>query len=163
MGLTLYEDDEVFRKAFDEVSKLFAEGSDIDLSEQLVSEGLGEALAESSVAQPILFAVQVALVKTLAAQGLRPDAVAGHSVGEVAAAWCAGILTLPDAVHLIRTRSTALEVMRGTGGMAAVLAGVESLEQALCRIQRRNRRQFGFDRRRQQPAIFDHCRSSRGA
>ena len=131
MGLTLYEDDEVFRKAFDEVSKLFAEGSDIDLSEQLVSEGLGEALAESSVAQPILFAVQVALVKTLAAQGLRPDAVAGHSVGEVAAAWCAGILTLPDAVHLIRTRSTALEVMRGTGGMAAVLAGVESLEQAL--------------------------------
>lgn len=131
MGLALYDENEVFRLAFDEVSELFAKGSDINLSEQLISENLGEALAESSVAQPILFALQVAIVKALAAEGLRPDAVAGHSVGEVAAAWCAGILTLPDAVHLIRTRSTALEVMRGTGGMAAVLAGVEPLEQAL--------------------------------
>lgn len=131
MGLALYEENDVFRLAFDEVSELFAKGSSIDLSQQLLSENLGEALAESSVAQPILFAVQVALVEALAAEGLRPDAVAGHSVGEVAAAWCAGILTLPDAVHLIRTRSTALEVMRGTGGMAAVLAGVEPLEQAL--------------------------------
>ena len=131
MGLSLYEENEVFRLAFDQVSELFAKGSDINLSEQLISDDLGEALAESSVAQPILFALQVALVEALAAEGLRPDAVAGHSVGEVAAAWCAGILTLPDAVHLIRTRSTALEVMRGTGGMAAVLAGVEPLEQAL--------------------------------
>ena len=131
MGLSLYESDDVFRQAFDEVSELFAKGSDINLSEQLISDDLGEALAESSVAQPILFALQVALVEALAAVGLRPDAVAGHSVGEVAAAWCAGILTLPDAVHLIRTRSTALEVMRGTGGMAAVLAGVEPLEEAL--------------------------------
>ncbi len=131
MGLALYDEDAVFKKAFDEVSDLFAAGSDIDLSDQLVSESLGEALAESSVAQPILFAVQVALVEAVGAQGLRPHAVAGHSVGEVAAAWCAGILTLPDAVHLIRTRSTALEVMRGSGGMAAVLAGVEPLEQAL--------------------------------
>lgn len=131
MGLALYEENEVFRLAFDEVSELFAKGSDINLSEQLISDDLGDALAESSVAQPILFALQVALVEALAAEGLRPDAVAGHSVGEVAAAWCAGILTLPDAVHLIRTRSTALEVMRGTGGMAAVLAGVEPLEQAL--------------------------------
>lgn len=131
MGLSLYEDNVVFRQAFDEVSELFARGSDIDLSEKLLSDDLGEALAESSVAQPILFALQVALVEALAAEGLRPDAVAGHSVGEVAAAWCAGILTLPDAVHLIRTRSTALEVMRGTGGMAAVLAGVEPLDAAL--------------------------------
>ncbi len=131
MGLALYEDDRTFRDAFDEVSDLFAKGSDIDLSEQLISEDLGEALAESRIAQPILYALQVALVKTLEAHGLRPDAVAGHSVGEVAAAWCAGVLTLEDAVHLIRTRSTALEVMRGTGGMAAVLAGVEAVEQAL--------------------------------
>lgn len=131
MGLSLYEENAVFRQAFDDVSELFAKGSDINLSEQLLSDDLGEALAESSVAQPILFALQVALVEALAAEGLKPDAVAGHSVGEVAAAWCAGVLTLADAVHLIRTRSTALEVMRGTGGMAAVLAGVEPLEQAL--------------------------------
>lgn len=131
MGLDLYEENPVFREAFDEVSALFAARSDIDLASLLASDELGELLAESRIAQPILFAVQVGVVKALEAEGLRPDAVAGHSVGEVAAAWAAGVLTLKDAVHLIRTRSTALEFMKGMGGMAAVLAGEEVVEAAL--------------------------------
>ncbi len=133
MGLALYETDASFRAAFDEVSALFAKESDddIDLCALLLAEDLDELLVESRIAQPILFAVQVATVRALGAQGLKPDAVAGHSVGEVAAAWAAGVLTLPDAVHLIRTRSTALEFMKGMGGMAAVLAGEEAVEQAL--------------------------------
>lgn len=133
MGLELYEDDAVFRAGFDEVSELFlkASGGELDLRELLLADDLDDRLAESRIAQPILFAVQVAVVKALEAQGLRPDAVAGHSVGEVAAAWTAGVLTLADAVHLIRTRSTALEFMKGMGGMAAVLAGEEAVEAAL--------------------------------
>ncbi|MFV0473078.1 MAG: type I polyketide synthase, partial [Pikeienuella sp.] len=131
MGLDLYEENAAFRAAFDEVSTLFAAKSDIDLAALLASEDLGDLLAESRIAQPILFALQVGVVKMLEAEGLRPDAVAGHSVGEVAAAWAAGVLSLPDAVHLIRTRSTALEFMKGTGGMAAVLAGEEAVEAAL--------------------------------
>lgn len=131
MGLDLYESDPVFRESFDEVSTLFAEKSDINLTELLGSDELGELLVESRIAQPILFAVQVSIVRMLAAEGLKPDAVAGHSVGEVAAAWAAGVLSLPDAVHLIRTRSTALEFMKGMGGMAAVLAGEEAVEAAL--------------------------------
>ncbi len=131
MGLDLYEENPAFRAAFDEVSRLFRQKSDIDLAALLASDELGELLVESRVAQPILFAVQVGVVKALEAEGLRPDAVAGHSVGEVAAAWAAGVLTLKDAVHLIRTRSTALEFMRGMGGMAAVLAGEEAVEEAL--------------------------------
>lgn len=118
-------------ESFDEVSTLFAEKSDINLTELLGSDELGELLVESRIAQPILFAVQVSIVRMLAAEGLKPDAVAGHSVGEVAAAWAAGVLSLPDAVHLIRTRSTALEFMKGMGGMAAVLAGEEAVEAAL--------------------------------
>ncbi|MEM7547566.1 MAG: SDR family NAD(P)-dependent oxidoreductase [Pseudomonadota bacterium] len=133
MGLTLYETDAAFRDAFDEVSDLFAAETEdkIDLRALLIAEDLDVQLAESRIAQPILFAVQVAVVQSLAAQGLKPDAVAGHSLGEVAAAWAAGVLTLPDAVHLIRTRSTALEFIKGMGGMAAVLAGEEAVEQAL--------------------------------
>ncbi|WP_340110450.1 SDR family NAD(P)-dependent oxidoreductase [Pikeienuella sp. HZG-20] len=131
MGLGLYEQNEVFRAAFDEVSALFAAKSDIDLSSLLAADDLGDLLAESRIAQPILFALQVAIVRMLAAEGLKPDAVAGHSVGEVAAAWAAGVLSLPDAVHLIRTRSTALEFMKGMGGMAAVLAGEDAVEAAL--------------------------------
>ncbi|MEL7462970.1 MAG: SDR family NAD(P)-dependent oxidoreductase [Pseudomonadota bacterium] len=131
MGLDLYEEDEAFRAAFDEVADLFEEEAEIDLREILEADDLDELLNESRIAQPILFAIQVAIVKSLEAQGLRPDAVAGHSVGEVAAAWTAGVLSLEDAVHLIRTRSTALEFMKGMGGMAAVLAGEEAVEAAL--------------------------------
>ena len=135
MGLDLYEEDAAFRAAFDEVSELFLKEADMDLRDLLVAEDLDELLNESRVAQPILFAVQVAIVKSLEAQGLRPDAVAGHSVGEVAAAWAAGVLSLEDAVHLIRTRSTALEFMKGMGGMAAVLAGEEAVEAALAEFE----------------------------
>ncbi|MEO1611131.1 MAG: type I polyketide synthase, partial [Pseudomonadota bacterium] len=131
MGLDFYEEDETFRAAFDEVADLFEEEAEIDLREILLADDLDELLNESRIAQPILFAIQVAIVKALEAQGLRPDAVAGHSVGEVAAAWTAGVLSLEDAVHLIRTRSTALEFMKGMGGMAAVLAGEEAVEAAL--------------------------------
>lgn len=131
MGLDLYEADDVFRDGFDEVAELFEDEAGIDLRDLLVADDLDERLAESRIAQPMLFAIQVAVVKALEAEGLRPDAVAGHSVGEVAAAWAAGVLTLRDAVHLIRTRSVALEFMKGMGGMAAVLAGEAAVEAAL--------------------------------
>ena len=70
--------------------------------------------------QPILFAVQVALAARLQAWGIRPAAVVGHSFGEVAAAYLAGALTLPDALRVICARSRALAQRRGQGAMALV-------------------------------------------
>ncbi|MGH3873750.1 MAG: SDR family NAD(P)-dependent oxidoreductase [Pseudonocardiaceae bacterium] len=76
--------------------------------------------ARTEVAQPLLFVVQAGLVAALAARGVRPSAVAGHSVGEVAAAYCAGALDLEAACRVIAERSRAQAPTAGMGRMAAV-------------------------------------------
>jgi acyl transferase domain-containing protein/NADPH:quinone reductase-like Zn-dependent oxidoreductase/acyl carrier protein len=80
------------------------------------------ALADTDVAQPLLFAIQVASLRALAAEGLRPDIVLGHSVGEVAAAHAAGLLDLPAAARLVVARSRQQQLTRGQGRMAALNA-----------------------------------------
>ncbi|MFB4315180.1 L-histidine N(alpha)-methyltransferase [Actinomadura sp. 21ATH] len=74
----------------------------------------------TEVAQPMLFAVQAGVVAALAARGVRPAAVTGHSVGEVAAAYCAGILDRAAACRVIAERSAAQATTAGAGRMAAV-------------------------------------------
>ncbi|WP_431282984.1 type I polyketide synthase [Humitalea sp. 24SJ18S-53] len=79
-----------------------------------------DALAATEIAQPLIFATQVATLAALAAEGITPAMVFGHSVGEVAAAFAAGILDLPDAARLIVARSRAQAATRGRGRMAAL-------------------------------------------
>ncbi len=81
-----------------------------------------ESLAATDIAQPLLFAIQVALLPALAEHGITPAMVVGHSVGEVAAAYAAGLLTLPDAARLVVARSRHQHATRGTGRMAALNA-----------------------------------------
>ncbi|MGW7368040.1 SDR family NAD(P)-dependent oxidoreductase, partial [Streptomyces sp. NPDC054841] len=84
----------------------------------------GEAGAPSlervDVVQPVLFAVMVSLAAVWRARGVRPDAVIGHSQGEVAAACVAGALGLNDAAAVVALRSQALTELSGTGTMAVV-------------------------------------------
>jgi acyl transferase domain-containing protein/NADPH:quinone reductase-like Zn-dependent oxidoreductase/acyl carrier protein len=90
----------------------------------VLQEGVSaEALAATDVAQPLLFAMQVAMLPALAAEGLSPAMVLGHSVGEVAAAHAAGMLDLPQAARLVVARSRQQHRMRGVGRMAALAAG----------------------------------------
>jgi acyl transferase domain-containing protein/NADPH:quinone reductase-like Zn-dependent oxidoreductase/acyl carrier protein len=74
----------------------------------------------TEIAQPALFAVQVAILEWLAEHGIEADAVLGHSVGEVSAAYGAGILSLDQACRVIAERSRAQGRTAGTGRMAAV-------------------------------------------
>lgn len=81
------------------------------------------------LAQPLLFTLQVCLADALRARGIRPDMVLGHSIGEVAAAYCSGALSLEQACLLIVVRSQLQQESRGQGGMAvAQLSEEEALE-----------------------------------
>jgi acyl transferase domain-containing protein/NADPH:quinone reductase-like Zn-dependent oxidoreductase/acyl carrier protein len=94
---------------------------------QKLAEGVSaEDLAGTDQAQPLLFLVQYGIVAALAAEGIHADMILGHSVGEVAAALAAGILTLEQAARLVVARSRAQHRTRGHGRMAAIGASAEA-------------------------------------
>ena len=104
MGRGLYAVSPVFAAAFDEACGLLEAELKLPVGE-VVLGGDGDGRADETVfAQAGLFAVEVGLVALLGACGIRPDAVAGHSVGELAAAHVAGVLSLSDACVLVAAR-----------------------------------------------------------
>ncbi|MGO2769603.1 SDR family NAD(P)-dependent oxidoreductase [Pseudomonas taetrolens] len=112
--------DPVFEAAVAEVDALFQPLAGYSLRAELSGENGDDRYVRTEIAQPALFALQVAVTRVLAAQGFHPSAVIGHSVGEVAAAWASGALSLEDATQVIFHRSRLQGLTRGTGRMAAV-------------------------------------------
>ncbi|MEU1072720.1 MULTISPECIES: SDR family NAD(P)-dependent oxidoreductase [unclassified Streptomyces] len=125
MAADLLEHDPVFRAAVTRVDAVVAPLLGWSLVEELAAPGERSRLALTEVAQPLLFAVQVGLVRMLEAQGITPHSVLGHSVGEVAAAHVAGALDLEQAARVIVGRSRTQAATAGTGRMAAVALPVD--------------------------------------
>ncbi|UQA98152.1 SDR family NAD(P)-dependent oxidoreductase [Streptomyces halobius] len=98
----------------------------------------GEAgdLSRTGYAQVALFVVQVALVNWLRERDQRPDAVMGHSVGEFAAMWAAGMLELADAAALVAERARLMEALPDGGAMIAVNASPHEVEERLAGMSR---------------------------
>lgn len=123
MGRAAWHADGRFRDALLEVDAHFTKQARWSLVETLFSDDLGPKLRRATYAQPLILALQVATVRVLEDSGLSPSAVLGHSVGEIAAAWAAGCLSLEQALDVVIARSRHQEQSRGTGAMAALMLG----------------------------------------
>ncbi|MGW1159807.1 SDR family NAD(P)-dependent oxidoreductase [Streptomyces sp. NPDC002519] len=118
MGRELLESSPVFAARITECEAAFEPWVDWSLTEVLRDGG---ALDSADIVQPVCFAVMVALAEVWKSAGVVPDAVLGHSQGEIAAACVSGALSLADAARVVTLRSQAIaEQLSGQGGMASV-------------------------------------------
>ena len=131
MGRELLNSSPVFAQAMAECDRVFSTLVDWSLLEVLDGGEGAPSLERVEIVQPVLFAVMVSLAELWRSVGVEPDAVVGHSQGEIAAACVAGLLSLEDAARIVILRSTALTVLAGQGAMVSVGLSVEQVERLL--------------------------------
>jgi acyl transferase domain-containing protein/acyl carrier protein len=132
MGHQLYQSQPVFRDALDRCDRIFRAGEGHSLCEMLYGEDAESGRIDQTLnAQPLLFAVEVALCELWRSLGVEPAAVIGHSLGEYVAAWCAGVMSLEDALLLVTTRARLMYDVPGEGGMLSVLAPRQTVDALL--------------------------------
>lgn len=120
MGRELLAEEPRFREVIAACDELLRPLAGWSLLEELNSPEERSRLAETEIAQPALFAIQVALATSWKTWGVRPDCVIGHSVGEIAALHVAGVLDLPEAIRIVFHRAKIMQRATGNGRMAAV-------------------------------------------
>ncbi|WP_432715774.1 type I polyketide synthase, partial [Streptomyces hygroscopicus] len=131
MALELAEDSAVFRDRLMECERALRPLVDWSLMDVLRGAPDAPGLDRVDVVQPVLFSVMVSLAALWRSLGVEPDAVIGHSQGEIAAACVAGMLSLEDAAAVVALRSGLLERLSGKGGMVSVALSAEEAAERL--------------------------------
>lgn len=134
MGRELYREEPVFRQVVDRCADALLADPEagFDLRDYLLWDTASAVadveleMAQTRIAQPAIFTIEIALARLLVAWGIQPTALVGHSVGEFAAACLAGVFELEDAARLVATRGRLMQALP-PGRMLAVRAGAEAV------------------------------------
>jgi acyl transferase domain-containing protein/NADPH:quinone reductase-like Zn-dependent oxidoreductase len=131
MGRELLDQEPVFFHAIARCDRLLQPHAGWSLLQELTAGESESRMGMPAIAQPAIFCLQVALTALWASWGIRPDATIGHSVGEAAAAWAGGILSLDEALRVIYHRGRCMQLVPPTGRMLAVGLGVADAAELL--------------------------------
>lgn len=117
MGQLLFKGNRLFRDTVEALDPLIREHSGISVVEEILLDRGTSRLSIPWVAHQVSFAIEVGMTSLLKSWGIVPDAVIGHSGGEVAAAYVAGVLSVTDAARLLGAHSEVMRQVEGTGRM----------------------------------------------
>lgn len=138
MGRELLVTEPVFRAAVERCDALLADRLGVSIAELLRADPedgrAAETLRQTHVTQPALFVLEYALAELWRSRGVEPTVVAGHSIGEFAAACVAGILSLEDALMLVAERGRLMGALPEGGAMATLFAAEEEVRERLSRF-----------------------------
>lgn len=137
MGRQLLAEEKVFREKLEACAAVIRKESGISILDEIAADADGSRLVEIDIVQPLLFAIEVALATLVMSWGIQPSYLVGHSMGEVAAAHIAGVLSLEDAAKVICRRSALLKRIRGQGAMGLVELPMAEVEQAIVAFESR--------------------------
>jgi mycoketide-CoA synthase len=137
MGIELLDTAPVFAQQIEACAEAFAEFVDWSLTDVLRGAPGAPGMDRVDVVQPVLFAIMVSLAELWKSVGVRPDAVIGHSQGEIAAAYVAGALSLRDAAKVVTLRSKLLRSLAGPGGMVSIACSAERARDLLAPYRNR--------------------------
>jgi acyl transferase domain-containing protein len=127
MAQQLYESEIVFKKSLDECAQAYSKVVSWDLIQELK----GNRFNEIDIIQPVIVSIEIALGQLWKSKGIQPDIVVGHSMGEVAAAYLAEMISIDDAALIICTRSA---LMKQNSGKGAMMVTDLTLEEAQLKI-----------------------------
>lgn len=125
MGQELYAQNSIYRNAVDKADQVFQSIAGFSALAEMMKDEQSSEITKTEFAQPANFLIQIGLTEVLRSRGIEPAACVGHSVGELASAYVAGVLTLEDAMKVCYHRSQQQAKARGAGSMIAVGVNLE--------------------------------------